>query len=88
MPCWQDSAVSLRRNVKCNEEAVNEVWMCSSWLLTTGDSADLAVCPLIRGSNSAGLFPFLLFLCFKLVPVAASLIHCVLPGYFALSETP
>lgn len=49
------------------------------WLATTGDSADLAVCHLIRCSNSAGLFfsPF----CSKCVSVAA--VFC-LYCYFVL----
>ncbi len=61
------------------------------WLATTGDSADLAVCHLIRCSNSAGLF-FSSF-CPEPVPAAAvfcnraAFFFCVLICYFELNET-
>lgn len=46
-------------------------WGLDVWLATTGDSADLAVCHLIRCSNSSSLF-FSSF-CSKCVPVGAPL---------------
>lgn len=52
------------------------------WLATTGDGADLAVCHLIRCSNSARLF----FSCFYSKPVPIAAVFCD-TATFGLNKT-
>lgn len=54
VPRWQDSSAWRKRKLNCIEK--NTEWGLNVWQATTGDSADLAVCNIIRCANSAGLF--------------------------------
>lgn len=88
MPCWQDSSAWLRGNLNCNEETLNELWMCG--LLPQETVLTWQSVTSIRCSNSADL----LFSSFwsKVVPVAAvfcnaaTLFYCVPLCYFRLNE--